>query len=65
MSNKIQNLSSVWFRFHSFLVMGGFSMDNLPENYHDSFRQTQLALIETIREYERLSNKPKELEDVK
>jgi hypothetical protein len=41
----------VWMRFHQFLTMGGFSVDNLPtEALKARFRETQDELLATISE---------------
>lgn len=34
----VRPLDEAWFHLNAFLVMGGFSIDNLPENYHQAFR---------------------------
>jgi hypothetical protein len=43
-------IKDAWIRLNAFYVMGGFKLENLPENYRESFRQAQLDFIELVHD---------------
>ena len=47
MKNKID---ASWLRLNSFLVMGGFNLNNLPEVHREQFRAAQIEFASALRE---------------
>jgi hypothetical protein len=48
----IMQAGSVYMRYHAFLVLGGFKVENLTPALQARFRETQNELIEELRQCE-------------